>query len=113
MSYYTQVNFQFSDEPPGADDVARVARQWLEAQKLYDVESVLEDILRGWTEGQTDFNGLVCQDIEGLMANLSSAFPEIRFYVRGMGEEFDDVWLRQFEGGKAVFSLGPFGTNVG
>lgn len=108
MSYYTQVNFQFSDEPPSVDDVERVIRPWLAAQNIYAVEPVLEDFRRGWTEGQTDFNGLMSHDIEGLMVALSAAYPEIRFYVRGMGEQFDDVWLRQFEGGKTVFNLGPF-----
>ena len=108
MSYYTRVTFEFSDEPPIVDNVARIAQSWLVAQNLYAVEDVLEDFRRGWTEGQTDFNGLVSQDIEGLIASVSAQYPGIRFYVRGMGEEFNDVWLRQFEGGKTVFRLGPF-----
>jgi hypothetical protein len=108
VSDYTRVTFEFSDEPPEADEVSNVARSWLAAQNLYEVDDVLEDFVRGWTEGQTDFNGLVSQDIEGLMASISAKYPGIRFYVRGMGEEFNDVWLRQFEGGKIVFKLGPF-----
>ena len=90
-----------------------MARSWLVAQNLYAVEDVLDDFLRGWAEGQTDFNGLVSQDIEGLMACVSAQYPRIRFYVRGMGEEFSDVWLRQFEGGKTVFKLGPFEQSDG
>ena len=90
------------------DGVSKVARSWLAAQNLYAVDDVLEDLIRGWNEGQTEFNGLVSQDIEGLMSNVSAQYPGIRFYVRGMGEEFYDVWLRQFEGGKIVFELGPF-----
>jgi hypothetical protein len=42
------------------------------------------------------------------MTHLSAQYSKTRFYVRGMGEEFNDVWLRQFEGGKTVFALGPF-----
>jgi hypothetical protein len=111
LSYYTRATFAFSEEPPVVDDVAKVARSWLVAQNLYAVEDVLEDFRRGWMEGQTDFNGLVSQDIEGLMASVSAHYPGIRFYVRGMGEEFNDVWLRQFEDGKIVFRLGPFDRN--
>ncbi len=108
MSYYTQVNFQFSDEPPSVDEVSRFARSWLAAQNRYAVEPVVEDLRRGWENGQTSFNGLISNDIEELMAALSAAYPEICLYVRGVGEEFEDVWLRKFEGGEIVFSLGPF-----
>ncbi len=111
MSYYTRVTFDFSGEPPSVDDVSKAARPWLAAQNLYAVDDVLEDFRRGWTEGQTDFNGLVSQDIEGLMAVISAQCPGIKFYVRGMGEEFKDVWLRQFEDGEIVFQLGPFEQN--
>ena len=108
MSYYTRVTIEFSDEPPPTDDASQVARAWLAAQNVYAVDDVLADFLGGWTEGQTDFNGLVSQDVEGLMTNISLRYPQIRFYVRGMGEEFNDVWLRQFEGGKIVYTVGPF-----
>ena len=108
MSYYTRVTFEFSDTPPSVEDVAKIAHSWLVAQNCYGVEDVIEDFLRGWAEGRTDFKGLVCRDVEGLMASLSSQYPTIRFFVRGMGEEFNDVWLRQFEGGKIIFKLGPF-----
>jgi hypothetical protein len=108
MSYYTRVTLEFSDEPPSVDDVSATAMEWLSAQNLYAVEDVLKDFRRGWSEGYTEFNGLVSQDIEGLMVHVSARFPSIRFYVRGMGEEFNDVWLRQFENGKIVFSAGPF-----
>ena len=108
LSYYTRVTFEFSDEPPEVDAVSAVARLWLVAQNLYAVDDVLADFNRGWTEGQTEFKGLVSQDVEGLMTYVSAQFPEIGLFVRGMGEEFKDVWLRHFEGGKIVFTLGPF-----
>jgi len=112
MSYYTHVTFEFSDEPPSAEDVSKVARSWLTAQNLYAVDDVIVLLLRGWTTGQTDFKGLVSQDIDGLMASISAQFPGIRFYVRGMGEEFRDVWLREYENGAIVFKLGPFESDA-
>jgi hypothetical protein len=45
------------------------------------------------------------------MTNLSAHYRGIRFFVRGMGEEFTDVWLRQFEAGEIVFRVGPFQEN--
>jgi len=108
VSYYTRVTFEFSDDPPSVADVSKIVKSWLETQKFYAVEDVLGDFVRGWTKGQVDFSDLVSQDIEGIMACVSAHYPEMSFYVRGMGEEFKDVWLRQFEGGKAVFTLGPF-----
>jgi hypothetical protein len=108
MSYYSRVTFEFSDEPPAIDNVANIARSWLSEQNLYAVDDVVEDLRRGWSEGHTDFCDLVSQDIEGLMMHLSTKYPGRRFYVRGMGEEFHDVWLRQFESGRVVFRMGPF-----
>ena len=108
MSYYTRVRIELSDASSAVDEVASIVRSWLTAQRVYAVEDVLEDFRRGWIQGETDFNNLVCEDIEEMMANISTHYPELRIYVRGMGEEFHDVWLRIFENRKAVFKLGPF-----
>lgn len=108
MSYDTRVTFESSEAPPGRDEVATVVRPWLTAQRIYAVEYVLEDFLRGWTEGHTVFQDLIHNDIEGIMTQVSDGFPGIVFSVRGMGEEFHDVWLRQFQSGRIVFSIGPF-----
>jgi hypothetical protein len=80
---------------------------------MHAVDDVLQDFRRGWTEGQTDFSDLVCHDVEGLMKSVSARYPGVRFFVRGMGEEFSDVWLRQFEAGQIVFALGPFEPHDG
>jgi hypothetical protein len=107
MSYYTHVRFEFSEEPP-VDKMSHAARAWLTAQNLYSVDDVMEDLVRGWNEGQTDFKGLVSEDIEGLMTAVSKSFPNICFSVRGMGEDFTDLWLREFESGKILTAEGPF-----
>lgn len=108
MSYYTHVTFDFSDFPPPAEVVSPVVRAWLMKKKNYAAEDVLEDFLRGWTESETDFNKLDWEDIEELMKHVSAQYPTIRFYVRGMGEEFGDVWLRAFERGAILYHVGPF-----
>ena len=42
------------------------------------------------------------------MEHVSAGFPGLVFFVRGMGEEFPDVWLRLFRDGKIIFRVGPF-----
>jgi hypothetical protein len=83
VSYYTRVTFEFSDEPPSVEDVSKTAQSWLVAQNLYAVDDVIKDLVRGWTEGQTDFNGH--SDIEGLMVVVSAhRNPLLRpWYGRG------------------------------
>lgn len=108
MSYYTRVEFAFSDDPPPVDGVIAAARTHLEAQNLYAVDAVLADLRMAWKEGNTQFKGLVSQDVESLMKSVSAAFPNLRFIVRGTGEEMRDIWVRECEAGKIVYSVGPF-----
>jgi hypothetical protein len=108
LSYYTQVEISFSDEPPDVEAACGVARLWLEEQGIYAVDDILADLRRAWAEGGADFSDLRSEDFDGLMRALSAAHPSLRIYVRGLGEEFADVWLRQYEGGEPVYTLGPF-----
>ncbi|MDB5324029.1 MAG: hypothetical protein JWN40_5660 [Phycisphaerales bacterium] len=108
MSYYTHVDFAFSDEPPPAEIVLAAARTHLEARNLYAVDAVLSDLSVAWQKGSTDFNGLVSQDVEALMKSVSKACPDLKFIVRGAGEEMRDIWVREIEGGEVVYSIGPF-----
>jgi hypothetical protein len=110
MSYHTHVDFQISDEVP-IEAVIERAREYLSAQGVYAVDDLLEDLKVGLEEGSGLFNTFVSHDFEGLMQHVSAGFPGITFYVRGMGEEYEDVWLRQFEGGKTTASTGPFEDN--
>jgi hypothetical protein len=108
VSYYTHVEFAFSDDPPLIDTFLAVAQKHLEAQNCYAVEDVLSDLRVAWEKGNTNFNGLLSQDFESLMLVVSAEFPSICFFVRGWGEEIRDIWVREFEAGKLLFSVGPF-----
>ena len=107
MSYYTHVDIQTSDEID-VEAVLGLARTYLESQGFYSVEHVLEDLKTALSAGSNLFKGMVCDDFEGLLKSVSAAVPTVTFYVRGMGEEFADVWLRQFEGGEVRSAIGPF-----
>jgi hypothetical protein len=107
MSYYAHVDIQVSDDVD-VDIFLAHARTYLHAQGIYSVEHVLEDLKTALSEGSCLFKGMTCHDFEGLMESVSAAVPAVTFFVRGMGEEFPDVWLRQFEGGKSSSPIGPF-----
>jgi hypothetical protein len=110
MSYYTNIEFTFSDEPPDVEVVLERARSYLESRRdtYPDVQFVLDQLHHGLEEEKGDFKGLWSDDIEGLMEHVSAGFPGLVFFVRGMGEEFPDVWLRLFRDGKIIFQVGPF-----
>jgi hypothetical protein len=110
MSYYTDVEFTFSDERPNFKAVLDRARSYLESKRdtYSDVQFVLDQLRHALEKEKGDFKGLWSNDIEGLMEHVSAGFPELIFYVRGMGEEFSDVWLRLFRDGKIIFRVGPF-----
>jgi hypothetical protein len=109
MSYYTDIEFTFADEPPDFEAVLDRARSYLESQgDKYAAEFVLEQLRCALEEEKGDIKGLWSDDIEGLMVYVSEGFPGLTFYVRGMGEEFPDVWLRLFKDGKVIFRAGPF-----
>jgi hypothetical protein len=109
MSYYTEVKFAFADERPDFEAVLGRARSYLESQEReYAVDFIIEQLRDALEEEKGDFKGLWSDDIDGLMEYVSAGFPGLVFYVRGMGEEFADVWLRLYEDGKIVSRVGPF-----
>jgi hypothetical protein len=109
MSYYTEIEFTFADEGPDFEAVLSRARSYLEAQgRESAVDFILEQLRHALEEEKGDFKGLWSEDIDGLMEHVSAGFPGLVFYVRGMGEEFADVWLRLYRDGTIVFRVGPF-----
>jgi hypothetical protein len=107
MSYFTRVEFLFEDEVPDFETVAECVRAHFAAEQ-YGVDDIISELRRGWTEGTAEFNRMESSDIDGLMSRISASFPEIRFGVRGRGEEWRDFWLREYERGSTTFSIGPF-----
>jgi hypothetical protein len=109
MSYFTNIEFTFADNPPDFEAVLNRARSYLESRGgEHPVEFVLDQLRRGLEEEKGDFKGLMSDDIEGLMQHVSAGFPGLDFYARGRGEEFSDIWLRLFRDGKIFFGVGPF-----
>ena len=107
MSYSTRIDIQFSHDAPAFDDVIDCVRAQFDRER-FGVDDILAELQRGWEEGKAEFNRLECSDVEGLMRRISAKFPKNRMCVRGIGEEWRDLWLREFEAGKIVYSAGPF-----
>ena len=107
MSYFTRVEFLFEDKVPAFDAVAECVRAHFDSEQ-FAVEDIISELRRGWEEGSAEFNRMESSDIEGLMNRISARFPDVRFCVRGSGEEWRDIWIREFFGGTVAFSSGPF-----
>jgi len=114
MSYYTNVEFTFADEPPDFGAVLDRARLYLEGRRdIYpDVKFVLDQLRHALEEEKGDFKGLCSDDIEGLMEHVSAGLPGVTFFVRGTGEEYADTWLRLFKDGRTIYRAGPFEDEV-
>lgn len=56
------------------------------------------------------FTGMSSEQLIALLANIAQEFPTMHFYVRGAGESFGDMWLREFHNGQIIFSAGPYHT---
>lgn len=111
MSYYTRLEVDW-DDTRGAvaeTDIIAAAESFVARSGLHkDVLSDLKDALRGFNNGDIGFNRVPGFLIERMMLHVSAAIPDATFYVRAVGEEFNDVWMRRIHAGKIVFAQGPF-----
>ena len=114
MSYYTRLEVTCDDTGriKGAvaeTDIIAAAESFVTRNGLHkDVLSDLKDALRGFNNSDIGFNRVPGFLIEMMMLHVSTAIPDVTFYVRAVGEEFNDVWMRQIRDGKIVFGQGPF-----
>lgn len=91
--------------------VQAVAAVWLADKNasrhaVMDLETVVDEPF------SFAFNGLDAATVIGLFDEIARQFPFIRFYVRGIGEDFSNMWLREYYNGVTVFAAGPFEHKV-
>ncbi len=111
MGYYTRLELQWNSDN-GQDtfaltDADSIIIQWL------DEHGQSHDVLMDWHTLREEpfgycFNSLSKGQLIELLDTIAQAFPHIHFYARGMGEDYTDVWLREFENGVAIKAIGPF-----
>lgn len=89
-------------------DIDEHAERIHELLKNYGYARETLNYLRdAFADGEAEFGGRV----EGLLylaEQIAKLAPHVKFQARARGEEFRDTWVREFEGGKAVFAAGPW-----
>lgn len=114
--YRTRLEFTWDDSQYtkgkfSPDLLEPVVLQWLalynmDPNALHDFDdTVAEPFSYGFT-------GMTSAQIIQLIEHIAQSFPEVRFYARGVGQSFGDMWLREFRNGQAVFAAGPYIENL-
>ena len=91
--------------------IQAVVAVWLADKAVHkyavmDIETVLDEPF------SFAFDGLDTEELIALFDEIARQFPDVRFYVRGVGESFNNMWLREYYDGETVFSAGPFEREV-
>ncbi len=110
-----ELSWDDKDYPKGelkASDLMPVVSTWLRHNNIdpnivYDFDAALDE---PFSYGFTDMSS--AQVIE-LLSFVAGAFPDVRFYARGVGQAFGDMWLREFHNDNIVFAEGPFHISLG
>ncbi len=106
MSWWTSVDFDYLGDTPEFDiEDARAEIELMVSANKYHAH-VAGDICDLITKKKASFKIISYAAIE-LFSILAARFPDISFAVRGRGEDIRDIWLREYEGGKTTFALGP------
>jgi hypothetical protein len=100
MSYHSHVDMTVSGnlEPyfkeADAASILEQVRVAVAALKCVDVEDFVDRAAAMLRGERVILNHWYAEYAEALLLHLSRAFPGTTFGMRGMGEEFDDVWAR-------------------
>lgn len=72
-------------------------------------EGLLTDLTSLLVRGSCySFNKMYAGLILDLFYHISANFPNTRFIVRGTGEDYTDIWVRELLAGEVLFRSGPF-----
>lgn len=78
------------------DAALEVLREFTGEESWYDLEWYRE-LLLGETQRCNGYE----DSVEPSLIELTIRFPGVILWVRGLGEDLDDVWLREYHMGKA------------
>ena len=106
MSYDTFFNLKWESETPTINEVARVLAMVKAGQPdgylrgLAASQAMFEQEETWWTSILEGENETSWYEHQFDMARVSSLWPEVRFELRGHGEEHDDSWAEYYLAGK-------------
>jgi hypothetical protein len=114
MSYYTFTDFSLDDADrpagrPSKEEILAVAEKYL-AGIDWPLDALL-DLKEGLENGGRVYPGFVdLRNVEiiHMFCAISAAFPGLRLFVRGLGEEHADIWAAEIVDGDIVEQHGPF-----
>jgi len=119
MSYYTvlQLSWDDSDYPKGniaAQDVVtaaapHVTRSGWHSDALKDLETAASAGFGNHASGFKNIHGFA---LVRMLQDVSRALPLVTFFARGIGEEFDDMWLVQIRAGEIERKAGPLADDL-
>ena len=105
MGYYTNFNLRVTENPNFFNGKSITNEYELEiAQKLYSIITD-GDVLPKVPDYDTPLeyvfdDAMKWYDYKQDMKELSKQYPELYFWLRGDGEESDDLWVACFHNGK-------------
>ena len=114
MSYYTQLclSWDDADRVTGSltvDEIVEAARDFVTDHQWS--EYTLTDLRKACERDKLSdpaFKNAMSFGVIDLLQAISQKFPDVTFYAKGAGEEFWDIWLREFRAGIAIREQGPF-----
>ncbi|WP_440532166.1 hypothetical protein [Variovorax sp. YR566] len=114
MSYYTRLELQWDDADYASGSLT--PQLIAEAAESFVVGNgwsldVLKD-LRASAEGKgldrPGYNSIYAEPLIAMLREVSLAFPSVKFFARGVGEEMFDTWARDIRAGEVHREFGPF-----
>jgi hypothetical protein len=107
MSIHSRLEIAYG-EGPCPIDLDEIADEIL---KIFKAET-LDDVLLNNFRDAFEVGGAalpVPGDITlEVVERIASLCPETTLFARFCGEDFRETWIREFEGGKATFAVGPW-----
>jgi hypothetical protein len=114
MSYYTRLELQWDDadyalRSLAPEQVSRAAEKFVISNEWgLDVLKDLQASCEGQGLDRLGYNRIGADALTAMLCEVSRAFPAVKFYARGVGEEIFDTWARNIVGGEITWEFGPF-----
>ena len=105
MSFATYLEIQFVEDQVAIDRISDELKNILAEDGIH--LDVLDGLRTAFKGTETKIN-VSASYLAYLIERIASLQPTVSFHARGRGDELRDVWVREFQNGEAVFSVGSF-----
>lgn len=105
MSFLSILQIQYVGDSLDVDEIADQILPILDEMGIARI--VLNDLRDAFEDGESTLP-MHSAYMLSLIESIAELKPELAFDARGLGEEYRDTWVREFENGKSVFAVGPW-----